>query len=49
LQAILIDLDGTLLATSFDTIMEAYTQGIASYFETWISKKRIYQCVNGIH
>ncbi len=39
MQAILIDLDGTLLATSFDTIMEAYTQGIASYFETWISKK----------
>lgn len=39
LKAILIDLDGTLLETSFETLLEQYMQGVASFFERWINQK----------
>ena len=45
LKAILIDLDGTLLATSFETLMEGYMQGVASLFESWICQKEFIKAI----
>lgn len=36
MKAILFDLDGTLLATNFDTLMQAYFEGVAARFAEWV-------------
>jgi HAD superfamily hydrolase (TIGR01549 family) len=35
-KAILFDLDGTLLETNFDTLLEAYFQGVSALFAEWV-------------
>ncbi len=36
MKAILFDLDGTLLDSNFDTLIEAYFQGISALFAQWL-------------
>lgn len=35
-KAILFDLDGTLLDSSFDTLIQEYFQGISAFFSEWL-------------
>lgn len=37
MKAVLFDLDGTLLETSFDTLLHEYFNGISLHFEQWIA------------
>ncbi|HHT36334.1 MAG TPA: HAD family hydrolase [Firmicutes bacterium] len=36
MKAVLFDLDGTLLETSFDTLLEAYFKGVSASFAEWL-------------
>ncbi|MFY9203843.1 MAG: HAD family hydrolase, partial [Limnochordia bacterium] len=36
MKAILFDLDGTLLDSSFDTLIQEYFQGISAFFSEWL-------------
>lgn len=40
LKAVLFDLDGTLLDSNFDRLLDNYFEGVSALFEKWISKEK---------
>lgn len=40
MQAVLFDLDGTLLESNFDAILKGYFAGVAKRFEPWIEREK---------